>query len=248
MKRVIILSFAFSIMLALPGFALAEDFFSQTELQLHADLNRQPIDAAIWTATLEHVSEWSYGDNFLFLDIEGQKDLKTQADTLYFEYAPRLSMDRIFKKKILPLAFLGETYATVQYNDSDKNYINQVWLYGVSVDFDFQPNYGYSNLHLLVRDEETQDTAYQLTFAWGQPFKLAGLDCEFKGFADFWKNNDTHVFLTEPQLRLNLSSFVGENHILSKATVGTELEFSHNFFSSTYGWEFNPTLFIAVTF
>lgn len=248
MKRWIILSFALIMMLTLPGFVLAEDFFSQTELQLHADLNRQPIDAAIWTATLEHFSEWSYGDNFLFLDIEGQKDLKTEADTLYFEYAPRFSMDRIFDKKILPFNILGETYVTVQYNDSDKSYINQVWLYGVSVDFNFQPNYGYSNLHLLIRDEATQDIAYQLTFAWGQPFKVAGLDCEFKGFADFWKNDGTHVFLTEPILRVKLSSFVGENHILSKASVGTELEISNNLFGNNYGWEFNPTLFFAVNF
>ncbi len=248
MKRWIILSLACSMMFALPGFALAEDFFSQTELQLHAEVDRQPINSAVWTATVEHFSEWSYGDNFFFLDIEGQEDLKTEAGTLYFEYAPRISLDRVFEKKILPFGFLGETYVTVQYNDSDQSFINQVWLYGVSFDFNFQPNYGYSNLHLLVRDEETHDLSYQITFAWGQPFKVAGIDCEFKGFADFWENDATEVLLVEPQLRLKLSSFVADNHILSKAAIGTELEISNNFFGPDYGWEFNPTLFLAVTF
>lgn len=248
MKQRIILSLICTMMLSLPGLALAEDFFSQTELQIHAEVDRQPIDSGIWTATVEHFSEWSYGDNYFFLDIEGQKDFSTEADTLYFEYAPRFSMDRIFKKKILPFDFLGETYATVQYNDSDKGYINQVWLYGASVDFQFQPNFGYSNLSFLIRNEATQDTAYQITYVWGQPFKIAGLNFDFRGFADFWKNDDTQVFLTEPQLRFKLSNVLSDKNILSKADIGTELEISHNFFGSNYGWEFNPTLFVAFPF
>lgn len=248
MRMWISLIFVAAMLLALPGMTLAEDFFSRTELQLHADLDRQPVDSAIWTATFEHFSEWSKGDNYFFLDIEGKEDLETEADTLYFEYAPRLSMDRIFGKEIIPCSFLGETYATIQYNDSDKDYINQVWLYGASIDFDFQPNYGYSNLSLMVRDEDTQDTAYQVTYVWGQPFQVANLNLDFRGFADFWKNDETHVFLTEPQLRINLSSFFDESNPFSKAAIGTELELSHNFFGNDYGWEFNPTIFLAMTF
>lgn len=248
MRTWIVVSFISAMILALPGLGLAEDFFSQTELQIHADLDRQPVDSAIWTVTLEHFSEWSYGDNFFFLDIEGKEDLETEADTLYFEYAPRVSFDRVFAKEIIPCSFLGETYATVQYNDSDKFYINQVWLYGVSIDFDFQPNYGFSNLQLLVRDEDTQDAAYQITYVWGQPFQVAGLDFDFRGFADFWKNDDTHVLLTEPQLRLKLSNLVAEGNPFSQASIGTELELSRNFFGSGYGWEFNPTIFLAMTF
>ena len=107
MRTWIIVGFVSVMMLALPGLTLAEDFFSQTELQIHADLDRQPVDSAIWTATLEHFSEWSYGDNFFFLDIEGKEDLETEAETLYFEYAPRVSLDRVFKKEIIPCSFLG---------------------------------------------------------------------------------------------------------------------------------------------
>ncbi len=248
MRMLINFSFVVVMLLALPGMTLAEDFFSKTELQVHADLDRQPIDSAIWTATLEHFSEWTYGDNFFFLDIEGKADLETEADTLYFEYAPRVSMDRVFGKEIIPCSFLGETYATVQYNDSDKDYINQVWLTGVSFDFDFQPNYGFSNLSFMVRDEETQDTSYQITYVWGQPFQVAGLNMDFRGFADFWENDEAEVFLFEPQLRLNMSSFFDANSPFSNVAVGTELEFSHNFFGNDYGWEYNPTIFVAMTF
>lgn len=233
------------------GSALAaeqENFFSKTELQLHLDLDREPVGEDIYTTTVEHFSEWSNGDNFFFLDIEGQPNLSTSADTLYFEYAPRLSLDRMLGHKLAPHDVLGETYLTLQYNDSDRNFINRVWLAGVSFDFAFQPNYGYSNLALLIRDEKTQDTAWQITYAWGQPFQLAGQDLAFQGFADYWQNDGTEVFLTEPQLRWQLSNLVGQQSVLSKAAIGTEVEISHDFFGNGYGWEVNPTLFFAMTF
>lgn len=235
----------------LTGAAMAGDaFFSNTELQIHADFERETPAGKndIFTATVEHASEWTYGDNFFFLDIEGKPDFETDADTLYFEYAPRFSLDKMFGTKMIPVDFMGEMYATVQYNDSDKDYINRVWLSGVSFDFNFQPNYGYSNLSFLVRNEDTQDTSYQVTFVWGQPFSVAGLDLDFRGFIDYWADDDKEVFLTEPQLRLNLSSFVGHEHVLSKAAIGTEVEISNDFFGEDYGWEVNPTLFFAVSF
>ena len=136
---------------AMPAAAEEEAYFSSTELQLHADFEREPPGKDIWTATFEHFSEWKYGDNFFFLDIEGKPNFKTEADTLYFEYAPRFSLDKIFGVRILPEKYLGEVYATVQYNDSDRDFINQVWLYGISIDFAGQPNFGFSNIHFLVR-------------------------------------------------------------------------------------------------
>ena len=251
MRMWISLSAVVAMLLALPGLTLAEDFFSKTELQIHAEFDRQagaPTDSDILTATLEHFSEWTYGDNYFFLDIEGEDDFEAEACTLYFEYAPRLSMDRVFDKVIVPCSFLGETYATVQYNDSDQLFINQVWLYGVSFDFDFQPNYGFSHLTFMVRDEDTQDISYQVTYVWGQPFQVAGLNMDFRGFADLWEDDEKSVFLTEPQLRLNMSSFFDENSPFSNVAIGTELELSHNLFGDDYGWEFNPTIFVAMTF
>ncbi len=41
-----------------------KSYFSITELQLHADFDRQPLESDIWTATVEHFSEWKYGDNY----------------------------------------------------------------------------------------------------------------------------------------------------------------------------------------
>lgn len=228
---------------------LAEEktYFSHTELQLHADIDRQPMGEDIWTLTLEHASEWRYGDNFFFLDIEGKPDFETEAETLYFEYAPRLSLDNLLGHKLLPSQHLGELYATVQYNDSDQPFIHRVWLYGLSVDFLGQPSQGYSQLHLLLREEATQETAYQVTFAWGQAFRL-GYQFMFQGFIDYWDNDEQHVLLAEPQLRFPLANIVGQDHLLAPATIGTEIEISRHFFGKDSGWEVNPTLFFSFPF
>lgn len=225
-----------------------ETYFAKTELQLHVDFNRQPIAGDILTMTLEHYSEWKYGDNFFFLDIEGKPNFKTDAETLYYEYIPRLSLDKVFSTRILPGNYLGELYATIQYNNSDRDFINQVWLYGVSIDLLGQPNYGFSNVHFLIREEETQDTSYQLTLAWGQPFRLGDWHFVFNGFVDYWKDDSKRVFLAEPQLRIPLSNIVGKENILSNTVVGSEIEITKDLFGKGYGWEINPTLFFSFQF
>ena len=226
----------------------AEDYFSMTELQLHLDADRKPLDSDIWTATFEHFSEWRYGDNFFFLDAEGEPDLSASPDTLYFEYAPRLSLNRMFDRQTASGGILGETYLAAQYNGSDRSFINQVWLYGASVDFAGRPHYGFSNLSLYVRREETQDTAWQVTLAWGQPFHLGNWRLVFQGFLDYWENDAGTVLLTEPQLRIPLSNFLSADNVLAKASIGTEIEISRDFFGPGYGTEVNPTLFFAFPF
>jgi len=226
-----------------------ENYFMKTELQLHLDFDREPyVGEGIYTATLEHFSEWKYGDNFFFVDAEGQSDYSERTETFYYEIAPRLSVDRIVGSKIMPVDTLGETYVTVQYNDGGEDFINPVWLSGVSIDFNFQPDYGFSNLSVMVRHEETQDTAYQITFVWGQPFKLFGWQFSTQGFADYWQNDNCEVFLTEPQLRFHLSSLFGTDSIMSTSVIGSEVEISHDFFSEDADWQVNPTLFFAFSF
>jgi len=232
----------------------AKSFFSKTELQLHADFNRHPQKDHIWTLTLEHYSVWKYGDNFFFMDSEGARGLKTSVDTVYFEYSPRISMDRVSGVKILPVSFLGDVYVAGSYNagrselGSTNEYIHDAFLYGISFDFAFQPNFGFSNITFYVRNEHTQSPAYQITLAWGQPFDIGMLRFSFNGFADFWKDDQRYVFLTEPQLRLHLSSFVGKGHLLSDSVIGTEVEISKDFFGKDENWVINPTVFFAYTF
>jgi len=252
--------------------ASGEDYFKKTELQLHADVNRMTPyvgpndDNDIWTLTLEHYSEWKYGDTFLFVDCESKPSFKRDPDTVYFEIAPRFSLDNLLKQKIFPAPFLGETYLAFQYNASDQDFIATSLLYGISIDFLGQPNYGFSNLSLYVKDSDRKDasdnnppyqndTSWQITFVWGQPFNIGPLQMEFNGFLDYWQENsydqkdETYpILLTEPQLRLKLSSLVGKDAFLSNSVVGTEIEISYHFFNENDGWRINPTLFFALTF
>ena len=223
-----------------------EPYFSYTELQIHAEFDRRPAGSDIWTATLEHFSKWEYGDNFFFVDIESKPDFESEADLLYFEYAARFSFDKIFGKKILPEKYLGDIYSTIQYNDSDRNFINRAWMYGISIDFAGLPNSGFANVHFLVREEATQDTAYQLILFGWQPFSIGNWHFIFKGHIDYWKDDVKQGFLTEPQLRFPLSNIVGKGHLLSNIQIATEVEISSNLFSKNNGWEVNPTIFVNI--
>jgi len=248
--------------------AFGDTYFKQTECQLHADINRNPPsnNNDIWTLTVAHFSEWKYGDTFLFMDIETEPTFKQTPAAMYFEIAPRFSMDKIFERDFLPTSFLGELYITFQYNGADVEYIPTSWLAGLSIDFLGQPNYGFSNLSLFVKDSDRKtayqdkspyqnDTSWQVTFAWGQPFNLGPLQMEFNGFLDYWEANSLtikdktyRILLAEPQLRLKLSSFQGKDNFLSNSVVGTEIEISNHFFAEEGGWRVNPTLFFAVVF
>ena len=256
MKRHYLHFYVILFMLLLPVFSVFADdnYFSKTECQIHLDYNRMPEEIDIYTATFEHFSEWKFGDNFFFLDIESEPNFRPRGNTMYFEWAPRLSIDKILNTKLIPIGFMGDVYCSAQYNDgrsflsSKDDFIKTTKLYGISFDFNFQPNYGFSNISIMVRDEDTQDHSWQLTFVWGQPFNIGPLQMDFMGFFDLWENDTQTIFLAEPQLRLNLSSFVGKGNFLSDSVIGTEIEVSHNFFAKEADWRVNPTIFYAFSF
>jgi len=248
--------------------AFCDTYFKKTECQIHADINRIPPSENndIWTLTVEHYSEWKYGDTFLFMDLETEPTFRQTPAAMYFEIAPRFSLDKILKQELIPSSFLGEVYLAFQYNGADKVYIPTSWLAGVSIDFLGQPNYGFSNLSLFVKDCDRKgafkeeipyqnDTSWQVTFVWGQPFSLGPLQMEFNGFLDYWEENSLfikdktyRILLTEPQFRLKLSSFTGQDNFLSNSVIGTEVEISYHFFGENDDWRVNPTLFFAVVF
>ena len=237
------------VVLVFTAHALAEEKFhllSKTELQLHAEFDRQPVEVGLLTLTAEHFSKFSHGDIYIFLDIMGKEGMKTEAEMMYFEIHPRVSLDKILGKRVLPFSFIKETYIGLQYNDSDQKKINRSFLYGLSVDLDLLPNDGILKLSAYARDIKTLDLTYQLTVAWSQPFKVVGVDLVFAGFLDYWNNDDLHRVITEPQLRLPLSNL--SNHpILRHLNLGTEVEVTHDFFGKS-GWVINPTIFFAISY
>jgi hypothetical protein len=256
MKKILILSIVCFIFVfgSINSSFADESYFSNTEVDIHLDPNRDvngDDNLSILTLTTEHYSVWKYGDVFFFLDIEGVDDYETTGSCFYYEIAPRFNLNKIFGLDF-STALTGDLYFATQYNDGMPaggfDYINQVWLYGASIDFKFQPNYGFSNFSIYLRDEDTQDASYQFTFVWGQPFQAGGMDFAFNGFMDIWKDDASTTIITEPQLRLKLSSFLEKGTFLSDSSIGTEIEMSKNFFGDDTDWIINPTLFLAIPF
>jgi nucleoside-specific outer membrane channel protein Tsx len=245
----------------------AGGYFHKTELEMHMDFERDKgfgTETDILTATVNHFSEWKYGDNFFFFDVEGKDDYKLEAAQYYGEFASRFSLDKIIlgadKGNNLLGSFLKESYIKLEYNGgspvSGYDYIDDALLYGVSFDLDLgQPNFGFTNLSFLVKDftaidgHDNSETNWQVTLVWGQPFSLGSMNFTFQGFFDVWEYNDEVVVLTEPQIRLQLNSFVGKDNFLSDSAIGMEFEFSNRFFDQgNSDWYVNPTVFWVTKF
>lgn len=84
---------------------------------------------------------------------------------------------------------------------------------------------------------------FQLTGVWGISF-LKGW-CSFCGFADFWSEGNTYIFISEPQFWVNLNNIKGWDKI--NLSVGGELELSNNFAGSE-GFYARPALGAKWTF
>ena len=251
----------------------AKDYFHNTEIQMHADFardlgfkdaNGETIESDILTATFLHYSEWKYGDNFAFLDIEGKDGYKLDPAQYYGEVATRISFDKVIlgpdKGSNLLGSFLKETYLKLEYNGGSPvggfDYIDDALLFGVSFDLGLgQPNFGYSNISFMVKDytavdeKENSETTWQVTYVWGQPFSIGSMNFDFQGFMDVWEYSNQIVVLTEPQFRLKLDSFVGKGNFLSDSAIGKELEISTKLYSQDNGdLLFNPTVFWVTQF
>ncbi len=264
-------AFALGALCSVP--AEAKDYFHNTEIQMHMDFardkgfkdaNGKDIEEDILTATFAHFSEWKYGDNFGFLDIEGKDNYKLEPAQYYGEFATRISLDKIIlgpeEGTNMLGSFLKETYIKLEYNGGSPvdgyDFIDDALLYGVSFDLGFgQPNFGFSNISFLIKDYEiidekdSSEITWQVTYVWGQPFSIGSVNFDFQGFFDVWEYNNKVAILTEPQIRLKLDSFVGKGNFLSDSAIGMEFELSTQFYDSDNDdLIFNPTVFWVTKF
>ncbi len=248
-------------------------YFNKTEIEMHmdfsrdqgfADANGEGIKSDIWTLTINHFSEWKYGDNFFFMDIEGKDDYRLEPNQYYGEFASRFSLDKIIlgpeEGANMLGSFLKETYVKVEYNGGTPadgyDYIDDALLGGISFDLDLgQPNFGFSNISFLYKsytaidNHDDSENSWQFTYVWGQPFSIGSVNFDFQGFLDVWEYDSDVVVLTEPQIRLQLNSFVGEGNFLSDSAIGMEFEISNRFFDqSDTTWFINPTVFWVTRF
>ena len=150
------------------------------------ELTKAPEQA---TVTFEYAAKFKYGDVFAFADrteSDGNKDT-------YFEFAPRLSLGAVTGKS-LEFGIVKDVLIATNWEagsgDSSQGMNN--YLYGVGVDLAI-PYFQYFQANVYRAHNEHTDDDWQLTFAYGLPFKLSNQDFLFDGFMDWSTTEDTHA-------------------------------------------------------
>jgi hypothetical protein len=230
--------------------------YSYTMVQLHAFPNYQPLEKDIFKLMFERIGTFDYGDDYFFLGVNSDygEDWSANTETLYFKYAPCLSLDKVFKKKVIPADWLGDFFLTLQVNAGDLDYLRTVWLAGIAFDLGKLPYFGRCRFYALARKEDTMEATHQFTVMWAQPFYTGSQRWIFNGWGAHWDNDYTHdVMKFEPQLRYCLSNFLGKSNPFRDAHIGVELECSNHYLldpetHKIRGWDLNPSVFFAWPF
>ncbi|MBF1070878.1 MAG: DUF5020 family protein [Prevotellaceae bacterium] len=213
-------------------------------IQLHYDFGRQLYakdqpTRPRWTTTVEQFRPDRWGNTFYFIDMNYANE---GVESAYWEISREFSLGKT------PFA------AHIEYDGglSNKFSYNNAYLVGVTyawnapshnAGFTITPMYKY-----LAK--QSKPNSWQLTGTWYRHFAAGAVT--FCGFADVWGDRNLNdgknnvVFITEPQLWLNLNKLHGVNPDF-RLSVGTEVEVSHNF-AVTDKTIVNPTLALKWSF
>jgi len=162
------------------------------------------------TITFEHVSGWSMGDLFVFVDgtyWDGSRDFKNDSQSVYGEIAPRLSAGKILDKD-LSVLFIKDVLLAGCYEfgkNSDENI-----LVGVGFDLDI-PGFDFVQLNVYRRynDHAKSPESYQVTPVWKMTIPVAETSIVFDGFIDWVFADDPRNLHICPQLKLDVGALFG---------------------------------------
>jgi len=183
---------------------------AQTNLQVQYDLGNGRKN---FTSTLEMFKPDKWGDTFFFVDMEFNGGTQKQPSLAYMEIARCLKF------------WDGPISAQVEYNGGlihtpfFGTAINNAYLIGADYGWHNKEFSKFLNFKVLYKNIQDIDPAsFQLTAVWNLNYLNKKLTVS--GFADFWKENSTYIFLSEPQIWYNLNS---------NLSLGGEVEVGSNF-------------------
>lgn len=218
MKKILILLFSALIPLCATLQAGAQN------LQVLYDAERNCV-----TSTIEMFRPDSFGNTYFFVDM----DSNPKVSGAYWEISREFNF-----WQDTDLSWLS---AHIEYNgglSTSAGSFNNCWLGGVTYSGhseDFSKTWSLSALYKAIPgtvglNGQKQVHNFQITGVWGISF--ADGWCDFSGFFDFWREarvwqGTEFIFITEPQLWLNLNKLEGWDDI--NISVGGELEISSNF-------------------
>ena len=177
------------------------------------------------TSTLEMFRPDAFGSTFYFVDM----DYNPKAKGAYTEISREFCFwqDSEWNWLSIHAEFNGGLDGGYSFGNA--------WLAGLTNSghsADFTKTWSLTASYKLIPYLKSQKHNFQITGVWGISF--ADGWCSFSGFADFWREariwqNTNFIFITEPQLWVNLNKIEGWDNI--NLSVGGEVEISNNFVS-----------------
>lgn len=224
MKKTTRLMALIAAMLCLPVASKAQN------IQVLYDTSRDCI-----TTTFEMFRPDAFGSTFIFVDMDygTYAPVKGRAIGAYTEIA----RDFCFWQE----SELNWLSAHAEFNggfNTAAGSFNNAWLLGLTYSghsADFSKTWSVTASYKAIPGTvglnlKKQPHSFQLTGVWG----ISLLDgwCSFSGFVDLWREprvwqNTNFIFITEPQLWVNLNKIQGWEEV--NLSVGGELEISNNF-------------------
>ena len=210
-------------------------------VQLHYDMGR-----GCTTSTVEMFKADDGGSTFFFVDM----DYNPKVSGAYWEIARELNFWQDSK-----LSWLS---VHVEYNgglSTSAGSFNNSWLGGLTYSGhtqDWSKTWSVTASYKAIPgttglNGSRQPHNFQLTGVWNLDFFNHWIS--FNGFADFWREarpwqGTEYIFITEPQLWVNLKNIKGWEKI--NLSLGTEVELSCNFAGK--GFHAMPTIAAKWTF
>jgi len=201
------------------------------------------------TITLEHASDWSFGDLFMFLDgtkySHGDRNGNGDKEAWYGEIAPRLSIGKLtntdFHFSIFQqdLVIFKDILLAAAYERGDDRDATESLLLGVGFDFDLSAfnligldKLRYFQFNLYARNDFHSDDAgfkdYQITVSTALPFQIGKAKFLADGFFDYvFGTGPQHSnFHFNPQVKLDLGHLSGGKS--DQLFVGVEIDYWTN--------------------
>lgn len=214
---------------------------SGQNVQLHYDMGRSYL-----TSTVEMFKPDAGGTTFFFIDL----NYDPRVTGAYFEISRELCFWQESKADWLSVH--------LEYNgglDTVNGSYNNSWLGGLTYSGhsdDWSKTWSLSAMYKAIPGTvsllgKKNMHNFQITGVWNMDFFDHWLS--FNGFMDFWKEarpwqGTDYIFITEPQLWVNLNKLKGWDNI--NLSVGTEVELSANFVAK--GFDAMPTAALKWTF
>ena len=236
MKRIKLIGLLLGVILAIS----AVDAYAQN-VQLHYDFGRKSA-----TTTVEMFRPDGGGSTFFFVDM----DYSPKVSGAYWEIAREFCFWQNSKMNWLSVHVEyngGLNTAALSFNNC---FLGGLTYSGHSKDWSktWSVTASYKAIPGTVGlNGEKQVHNFQITGVWNLDFFKHWLS--FNGFADFWREarpwqNTKFIFITEPQLWVNLNNIKGWEKV--RLSVGTEVELSCNFVQK--GFKALPTVALKWTF